>query len=274
MISKRIRKPVAIAASTAFLAFLAACGQSAEEGLDQPTENATEATAATVKPSFDCSKASKPQEKLICSDSELAELDVKLADAYSAATQAGDKAAILQAQRQWISQSFNACSDKPCLVAAYQKRLTDIKTPAPVARDDTSNLDQLFELSLMCASATSLTAGALKAQGDPEGDTYETLSKVMGYAASISGIKMGVSYDESSDRYVQALDNYRNSFTKAGQAGKADLDAFMREHGNIQSRCSELIKNPGNFKNLSALSFRVHDNQIDFDQAAAELNLQ
>lgn len=111
------------------LAILAGCNQSAERAPDNSAESPAPPQVAAVKPSFDCAKASKPQEKLICSDNELAELDAKLAEAYSKATQSGDKTVVLQAQRQWIRQSFNSCSDKDCLLTAYRDRIAQLQVP-------------------------------------------------------------------------------------------------------------------------------------------------
>ena len=83
--------------------------------------------AEVVHPSFDCAKASSSQEKLICSDADLAKLDAQLADAYSNARKAAsDRAALLASQRAWIKQSFNACNDKTCLTSAYQSRIAEL----------------------------------------------------------------------------------------------------------------------------------------------------
>ena len=83
--------------------------------------------AEVVHPSFDCAKASSSQEKLICSDADLAKLDAQLADAYSNARKAAsDRAALLASQRAWIKQSFNACNDKTCLTSACQSRIAEL----------------------------------------------------------------------------------------------------------------------------------------------------
>ena len=78
-------------------------------------------------PSFDCSKASSGQEKMVCSDRDLAKLDVTLHGRYvQSRDRAADKKAVLDRQRAWIKNSFNACSDKACLVAAYNSRIAEL----------------------------------------------------------------------------------------------------------------------------------------------------
>ena len=63
------------------------------------------ATTASAAPSFDCSKASTKVEKMICDDSQLADADVKLSDAYSAALKAAtDKVEVKHKQSTWINR--------------------------------------------------------------------------------------------------------------------------------------------------------------------------
>ena len=78
-------------------------------------------------PSFDCIKASTGQERLICSDRELSKLDVDMASAYADARQkAADVNALKAEQRLWLRNSQKTCSDKDCLVAAYQSRIAEL----------------------------------------------------------------------------------------------------------------------------------------------------
>jgi uncharacterized protein len=78
-------------------------------------------------PSFDCAKASNGQEKLVCGDRELSKLDVDLSQAYAKAREkTADKDKLKKEQLEWIKFSLRACSDKNCLVGAYQKRLSEL----------------------------------------------------------------------------------------------------------------------------------------------------
>lgn len=79
-------------------------------------------------PSFDCSKASNAQEKMICADRELSSLDVALSQAYRRARdKSTDKELIKKQQLNWIKSSLRACSDKLCLVDAYKNRISQLQ---------------------------------------------------------------------------------------------------------------------------------------------------
>ncbi len=78
-------------------------------------------------PSFDCSRAINGQERMVCDDRELAGLDVALHQAYIVQRgQSNDPNPILESQRKWIRYSFRACSDKACLVQAYNQRIAEL----------------------------------------------------------------------------------------------------------------------------------------------------
>jgi uncharacterized protein YecT (DUF1311 family) len=97
-----------------------------------PVEAPTAAAAAPVEAgpitaSFDCAKASSAQEKMICSDRDLARLDVDLSAAYRKARDAAADAKALQSEQlQWLKSTRSACSDKACLVEAYKSRLVQL----------------------------------------------------------------------------------------------------------------------------------------------------
>lgn len=74
-------------------------------------------------PSFDCAKASNGAERLICSDRDLARVDVELNQAYLKARAATTDKKQLQAEQvEWMKHSRNACSDKECMLKAYGER--------------------------------------------------------------------------------------------------------------------------------------------------------
>ena len=79
-------------------------------------------------PSFDCAKAINIQEKMICADRELSKLDVNLSQAYSKAKEIStDKDKLKKEQLEWIRVSLRACSEKPCLITSYQKRISELQ---------------------------------------------------------------------------------------------------------------------------------------------------
>ena len=83
-----------------------------------------------IQASFDCAKASTRVEKLICSDEELASLDIELANAYANARNSLDaagKKALLSEQRKWI-EAYNQCDDKPCVLHNMQIRIKTLQS--------------------------------------------------------------------------------------------------------------------------------------------------
>ena len=80
---------------------------------------ATEARSS-VEPSFDCGQSSSNVERMICSDSELAGLDARLAALYGEARRnATRRAMALTGQRAFLSRR-NQCEDRQCVAFAYR----------------------------------------------------------------------------------------------------------------------------------------------------------
>jgi len=95
--------------------------KSSEEA-SSPSEN----VCSTYSPSFDCCKATTASEKAICSDSDLAELDKKLAETYSeiiSNANSDTKENIQQAQKGWLKERNNCSSDIQCLKKSYNSRI-------------------------------------------------------------------------------------------------------------------------------------------------------
>ncbi len=85
---------------------------------------------ASFAASFDCSKASTVQEKIICTDTALSELDDKLAQTYKTAiSETAKKAEIQKEQKEWLRDIRNNCTSKSCLVEAYEKRINQLASP-------------------------------------------------------------------------------------------------------------------------------------------------
>jgi hypothetical protein len=113
-------------------------------GIGSPSRPETDSTPEAAEqegPSFDCAKAHSPTEHLICSDPQLATLDVELAALYTQAkAAASDQAAFARESRSEWSRRESTCTDKPCLLEWYAQRRaqltaylpTTIAQPAPV----------------------------------------------------------------------------------------------------------------------------------------------
>lgn len=80
-----------------------------------------------IRASFDCSKAQRPSEKAVCSDAELARLDIALADDYKVLLKStDDPEAIKSSQIAWIRESRLCQSDIDCLKRKYNERIIEI----------------------------------------------------------------------------------------------------------------------------------------------------
>ena len=86
-----------------------------------------------VAASFDCRKASSKEERLICSNRNLSDLDGQMADAFKAARQrSNDKDALLADQKDWL-ETRGMCllrGDKAmqisCLISATENRRAEL----------------------------------------------------------------------------------------------------------------------------------------------------
>lgn len=95
------------------------------QAASEPEPVAVSAPPAEIRPSFNCEKASTNSEKLVCSDAELASLDVSLSKTYKEyIANSSDKAATKKEQVAWIKSLNSSCSDVGCLKAAYQNRIS------------------------------------------------------------------------------------------------------------------------------------------------------
>ena len=78
-------------------------------------------------PSFDCLKSNSGQDRLVCNNKNLSELDVQLSVLYSKArSKTAEKDTLKQEQLQWYKYQRNACSDIECLSNAYQSRIFEL----------------------------------------------------------------------------------------------------------------------------------------------------
>ena len=76
-------------------------------------------------PSFSCTRKLRPAEKAICASAELARLDRKLAEAYTAAWTAADdqgRAALKGDQREWLARRASCGTDPDCIGRMLKER--------------------------------------------------------------------------------------------------------------------------------------------------------
>lgn len=96
---------------------------------------AAETAAPKVGPAFDCSRAATPVETLICSDPELARLDVELDRTYRVAReklQGQQRQKLVSEENAWI-KGRAGCAGTPdmrgCVRTAYEERLAVLRSP-------------------------------------------------------------------------------------------------------------------------------------------------
>jgi uncharacterized protein len=91
-----------------------------------------EPRAPTYPTSFDCDRATSPDEATICHDADLAALDVRSDRAYRALMSqidSLDRLSVRAGQRRWI-EARRACADAPdsivCLRRSYEGRIANL----------------------------------------------------------------------------------------------------------------------------------------------------
>ena len=80
-----------------------------------------------IRASFDCTTPGNAAERIVCSDIQLAALDVKMAQMYQQGLRSvTDPNAFRGEQQVWLSQR-DVCTDKPCLATSYDERIKELE---------------------------------------------------------------------------------------------------------------------------------------------------
>jgi uncharacterized protein len=80
-----------------------------------------------IRASFDCATPGNAAERIVCSDGQLAALDVKVAQMYQQGLRSvTDPNAFRGEQQVWLSQR-DECTDKPCLATSYGERVKELE---------------------------------------------------------------------------------------------------------------------------------------------------
>jgi uncharacterized protein len=89
--------------------------------------------------SFDCSKASTPYEKAVCSNPNLSSLDDQLASAYKdARAKSSNPDGLKKEQIEWIKSTRQCASDAGCIEKAYKSRIATLSGSSQVAKQSSS----------------------------------------------------------------------------------------------------------------------------------------
>lgn len=80
-------------------------------------------TSSDVWAVIDCSRAKTNADLMICSNSELAAAQERMAWTFRQALQRGvDRDLLQDSQREWYENERNVCNDAPCLFKAFDER--------------------------------------------------------------------------------------------------------------------------------------------------------
>ncbi|MCC6932705.1 MAG: DUF1311 domain-containing protein [Deltaproteobacteria bacterium] len=97
------------------------------------------ATSSTLcAQSFDCRYASSLVENLICTNTELSDLDEQMTNAYHNIINILGSNSIKENQRNWITTQRNKCDSTNCLISIYRARIFYLKNLQPINNNDAS----------------------------------------------------------------------------------------------------------------------------------------
>ena len=98
------------------------------------------ATATAEAASFNCTNASKPDEKAICDSTKLSDLDVEMATLYRVRMELpmlmGARGAAQDEQRAFLMQREQCKSDVACIQATYAARIATLNQTIETAMQD------------------------------------------------------------------------------------------------------------------------------------------
>ncbi|HLY57770.1 MAG TPA: lysozyme inhibitor LprI family protein, partial [Stellaceae bacterium] len=210
-----------------------------------------ESRAQTVRPSFDCGRASASSERLICASDELAGLDRSLDENFRALREpldAAGRTSLVAAQKRWLQQVVATCAipvggDVPadkrpaaiaCLAGAYRARIAELQGQVrPAAPTAAAN------------AAPHLSKQLFRAQGDNE--ALLTLPEFGRYAVAVKS---------GQGTALQLVDTMAGPDDMQGIAGAQDgrLDDFL-DRGTYKIRLSSDPKGSGDAE-LSVVASR------------------
>lgn len=79
-------------------------------------------------PSFDCKEPVSFKEKEVCTNNDLAKLDLYLSQLYHhGLDQSGQSSVLKNIQTEWLNNSLNVCKDQQCLAEAYASRIAQLE---------------------------------------------------------------------------------------------------------------------------------------------------
>jgi uncharacterized protein len=100
-------------------------------------------TVQSVSPSFNCSTARHPDEKLICQSTELSELDATMAESYNSVLSLlndADRKEVRRSQGRWLKERRDCGDDFLCTKEAYSERIARLNSVLVKLKAKTSEI--------------------------------------------------------------------------------------------------------------------------------------
>ncbi len=159
-------------------------------------------TGTSHAASFDCSKPTKPVERLICETNNLSILDEQLAGAYKAAMKAASPTTgtnttevLKSSQQRWLRTTRDACKNVQCLANAYVGRialLVQWNEDAPANSKIDGKVDGNYEFShdMEFANGTHTIVQdclTIKSTGNAQAQVNTVLALSNGHNCSLNG---------------------------------------------------------------------------------------
>jgi hypothetical protein len=95
--------------------------------LECPNSGLPVSWVGTVRPSFNCARASSQAERKVCSDELLSVLDQALGSVYAGLrATAPDRAALQAMQTRWLRDVRDACGGLECMARVYAERILEL----------------------------------------------------------------------------------------------------------------------------------------------------
>ena len=178
--------------------------------------------------SFDCNKASRVNEKIICSSPNLSNLDDQLSTSYKKTKENALNLDELKKEQVAFIRQTRICDNEDCLTSLYTVRIAELNTTITIKEESViveSPIKTLVQTerskdikdipSLEAQQETKLTRKKIFAQGKSafqSGDFDKAIELVRPLAEqgdAEAQLSLGVAYDRGKQEYIEAIKWYK-----------------------------------------------------------------
>lgn len=162
--------------------------------------------------SFDCWMAKTRIERLICASEKLSLLDEQVSELYTKAmSRTNDPEEIRRDHKEWLAKERNQCSDRECLIDAYEDRIESLKETLrrPIVERDYSDYEERK------SSRQRLARRDGREQGNPE---------YVGGSWNGRWVKSKIDYDIRSVISIREISPRKIGFRLLAQKGNSSAE--------------------------------------------------